>query len=323
VVWGLFSKTRSVSRPEPANRQGWPPGLLAALADLERLIASRPELKAPGTVLARVLEVAFARPVAPMFPPILGNSAESATGSIRTSWQEGQPALHGALDFVDGAVLAERTLAICEAVRSGDSPAADRFHAIIKGQPERVVDLIKPALALSDDAFKEAVRAMGPELEPRQVDSVLRLALLPMVADWSRQICAQLTDDAWPHGACPVCGSAPALAEARGLEQRRHLRCDRCAGDWPCRHFLCPFCGTSDHRALHYAYVEAEQDRHRLAICDNCGCRLKIVATISPLSPPGLLVAELASIHLDLLEFPQPSSPGQTWSERNIGINSC
>jgi hypothetical protein len=312
VVWGLFSKTRSESGRGPINRQDWPPALVAALADLERLIAGRHELEAPGRVLARVLEAAFARPVAPMLPALDGNSAASAIGSIRASWQQGQPAIQGVLNLLDGAAVAERTLAICEAVRSDQSSAADRLHALVKGHPERVVELINPALALSDEAFEPAVRALEPKLEPRQVDSVLRLALLPMLAEWSKQVCTQLTDGAWPHGACPVCGSSPALAEARGLEQRRHLRCDRCAGDWPCRHFLCPFCGTSDHRSLHYAFVEGEQDRHRLAICDHCSGRLKIVATISPLSPPGLLVAELASIHLDLLEIPQQFSPGQT-----------
>jgi hypothetical protein len=47
------------------------------------------------------------------------------------------------------------------------------------------------------------------------------------------------------------------------------------------------------------------------------------VATISPLSPPGLLVAELASIHLDLLEIPEHFSPDQPLRQRNIRINSC
>jgi hypothetical protein len=112
------------------------------------------------------------------------------------------------------------------------------------------------------------------------------------------------SNDPWRGRSVP-CGGPPACAHQ------------------PCRHFLCPFCGTSDHRSLHYAFVDGEQDRHRLAICDNRSGRLKIVARISPLSPPGLLVAELASIHLDLLEIPEHFSPDQPLRQRNIRINSC
>jgi hypothetical protein len=46
-------------------------------------------------------------------------------------------------------------------------------------------------------------------------------------------------------------------------------------------------------------------------------------ATISPLSPPRLFVAELASIHLDLLEIPEDFSPDQPGHRRNIRINAC
>jgi hypothetical protein len=57
------------------------------------------------------------------------------------------------------------------------------------------------------------------------------------------------------------------------------------------------------------AFVEGEQDRFRLAICQRCGFRLKIVATLTPLSPPSLLVAELAAIHLDFIDPIEGETP--------------
>ena len=60
-------------------------------------------------------------------------------------------------------------------------------------------------------------------------------------------------------------------------------------------------CGEADSRALRSTYVEGEGDRFRLACCDRCGFALKVVSTLAPLSPPGLLVTELATVHLDMI----------------------
>jgi FdhE protein len=308
VAWGLFSKARSQPRARETARHEWPVALRTSLADLERLIAARPELEPAGRPLARVLVAAFGKPAAPLLPPVDDSAAiELALASARISWEEGQPALHSLPHTLDGVNLAERILSICAAIGADGSPAAGRLHAVIERQPERVLAWVKLALQPAGDALEQAVRDCGLELDATQVGSVLRLAMLPALAAASQWLCTQLTDATWPHGICPVCGSAPALAESRGLEQRRHLRCDRCAADWPSQHFLCPFCGMSNHRSLRYVFVEGEQDRYRLAICDDCGGRLKIIATIAPLSPPGLLVAELAAVHLDLIDDSQGS----------------
>jgi hypothetical protein len=304
VAWGLFPKSRSDSRARPSADPERPIALTTALGDLERLITARPELESAGCVLARVLEATFGKPAAPLLPCADGDSAAFGAwlDPIRSAWEEGQSALPNLAQALDGATLASRALSICTAIGTDGSPPVDRLHDLIERQPERVFNWVNLALQPSGDALAQAVGDCGLELDPTQVESVLRMAMLPVLADFSQRVCAELTDVTWPHGTCPVCGSGPALAESRGLEQRRRLRCDRCAADWPCQHFLCPFCGMSDHRSLRYAFVEGEQDRYRLAICEQCGGRLRIIATIAPLSPPGLLVAELAAIHLDFVE---------------------
>ena len=73
---------------------------------------------------------------------------------------------------------------------------------------------------------------------------------------------------------------------------------------WPGNRLQCPCCGKSDLRALRYLFAEEDQNRCRLAICDACRGRLKIITTLAPLSPPGLVVAEFTMLYLDLLEDP-------------------
>ena len=63
-----------------------------------------------------------------------------------------------------------------------------------------------------------------------------------------------------------------------------------------------PTCGRTDHRILRYLFAEEDQGRFRLAICDACGGRLKVITTLAPLSPPGLVVAEFTMLYLDLIE---------------------
>ena len=57
--------------------------------------------------------------------------------------------------------------------------------------------------------------------------------LAPLIAMPLLQACRRAwtnqTPETWPHGYCPTCGSWPLLAESRGLEQLRLLRCGLCA----------------------------------------------------------------------------------------------
>jgi FdhE protein len=90
------------------------------------------------------------------------------------------------------------------------------------------------------------------------------------------------------------------LAEFRGLEQNRFLRCGLCAADWQFPRLRCPFCDNQDHRELGFFHVEGEEGRHRAATCESCHGYVKTVSSLDRLSVPDLLVADLATLHLDL-----------------------
>src|SRR5262249_48658671 len=94
--------------------------------------------------------------------------------------------------------------------------------------------------------------------------------------------------------------SWPLLAELRGLEQLRFLRCGLCGTEWEYPRLQCPFCGTRDHQVLGYFHMEGEEAKYRAATCDACRGYVKTVSTLAALSGARLLVADLATLHLDL-----------------------
>lgn len=269
-----------------------PPQLAAALADLERLAADRPELSAASRTLAGVLRAAFLAPV-PETP------RHADPDLIVSAWRSGIPAFRAGASppALDPDDLRARGLSILESL-AGANPRALPFQKAIRAT---TADLRAWAhLALSDrpEAVDEQALSLG--IDPALARSVLRLALLPALARWSESLAAIRPEGLWTRGDCPNCGSVPVLAESRGLEQRRSWRCGVCAAGWEGERLRCPFCGETDHHRLHYRFAEGEQDRHRLSLCDTCGGRLKVVSTLAPLSAPALLVAELATVHLDV-----------------------
>jgi formate dehydrogenase maturation protein FdhE len=60
------------------------------------------------------------------------------------------------------------------------------------------------------------------------------------------------------------------------------------------------FCGNRDHRQLGYLHAEGEEGKERAATCDVCGGYVKMVSSLSALAGPQLLVADVATLHLDL-----------------------
>ena len=85
--------------------------------------------------------------------------------------------------------------------------------------------------ALAQDAARVSALAVRLGVEPEALGAVAGVVAVPLL-----RACAERWRDrvpsAWRHGYCPLCGAWPALAEARGLERARRLRCGRCAGDW-------------------------------------------------------------------------------------------
>jgi FdhE protein len=265
-----------------------PAHLTAAIEDVEKLARDRPSLHGPCKVLATLLVELFAEPATAM-PHSL--AAEDAQAKLA----EGIPLLRGTAVTVDETAFRRRFLAVCAALQQKDAEVlADELckknidpisllGEVLSGRPETV-----------------SMQAEAHGLDPSLVATVLRLTALPVLARFA-QDCGQLRKGiSWEHGYCPTCGSWPLLAEARGLEQLRFLRCGLCGTAWEGGRFRCLYCGNQDHRSLGYFHVEGEEDRLRAATCDVCRGYVKVISTLSALSVAQLLIADLASLHLDL-----------------------
>lgn len=139
--------------------------------------------------------------------------------------------------------------------------------------------------------------------------TLVRLALLPFLEQVAAQLAPLRAGRSWKRGYCPTCGAWPVLAEQRGLEQFRYLRCGLCASAWQVDRAWCPFCDERNHLQLGYLQVEGEEQRQRVATCDTCHSYLKVRSTLGPLPTPLLLAEEVALVHLDLIAAEKGYAP--------------
>jgi FdhE protein len=270
-----------------------PPEVKEALAELERLAARRPELSGPSALLTELLPVLFDKPdeVTALVLP-----AEHAAAKLAA----GLPLLRGEPLVIDVRAFRKRWQQICAVMeRHQKRGAAQRVSEILRGARWSAGELVGEMLAGQTDSI--AQRAGEFALDADTVLSVLRLTMYPLMVSWSQALAELRQGTPWRHGYCPTCGSWPLLAEFRGLEQLRFLRCGLCAAEWEFPRLLCPFCGARDHEQLGYLHVEGEETKQRAATCENCHGYVKTLSTLATLSPPQLLVTELATTHLDLI----------------------
>ena len=103
-------------------------------------------------------------------------------------------------------------------------------------------------------------------------------------------------------GYCPVCDSAPALAQLRTDDGKRVLHCSLCGHAWEFPRLACPFCGSGDRAALGRLMVEGE-DARWIEACRHCKQYLKTVdqRRLGQGQEVIPLVEEVAGLWLDLL----------------------
>lgn len=271
--------------------------VLGAIGQLDRLGESRPDLSGPARNLSRLLEAAFQSPDASTIVPF-------DLETLRRGWAGGTPAFRSQAPTFDEPGLVARARWIAHRIGSED---ATRLRHELRTHRVDFATLAREVLAGRPESVARRSAEVG--VAPDLTASVLRLALLPALSRFSAEVDRVRPEGSWDRGDCPNCGSWLLLAESRGLEQRIAYRCGLCAGDWPGERLRCPACGESGPKSLRYSFVEGEQERFRLACCDSCSARWKVVATLSPLSAPGLLVADLASFHLEVIgEARDPSA---------------
>jgi FdhE protein len=268
------------------------PEVAEARAELDRLARERPALAGPAGVLRDLLPDLVPDPPPLSLPPLTPDQARAKRAG-------GVPLLRGEALAPDTAAVRRRWRRACALLsrQPGGAPARALAAALRRGSLN-LEALTRDALAGQPEAVHARAEALG--LDAGLTATVLRLGLLPALAPVQAALAPLADGTAWEHGYCPACGSWPLLGEYRGLEQRRVLRCGLCAAEWGVPRLLCPFCGTRDHRLLGYFSVEGEEGRYRATTCDGCRGYVKMTATLQPLAVLQLLVADVATLHLDL-----------------------
>jgi FdhE protein len=140
----------------------------------------------------------------------------------------------------------------------------------------------------------------GPQgLDPYATAVLLDYTVRPWLRLAAQVVSPLVAASGWSGGSCPACGAPPLLAELRGPERERILRCGRCGSAWSFPRLACTACGEGRHQRLSYLHGEGQAEFRRADVCETCRSYLKAVAVLDPLSPAALLETDLETVALD------------------------
>jgi FdhE protein len=128
---------------------------------------------------------------------------------------------------------------------------------------------------------------------------IVHLATMPLLRRLRDRV-AGAALSGWGQGFCPVCGAWPVMAELRGLDRSRWLRCGRCGQDWELTPLWCAFCGNQDHRHLGSLVSENDAEARRIETCEICSGYVKTFATLRAWDADQVPLIDLQTVELDL-----------------------
>ncbi len=287
--------------PEWFQRRSAPPlEVEQAVRELDQLAQARPALCGPIALLGAVLPRLYEVPVCETPPPLTRELASAKLAG-------GIPLLRGECWQLDVPGFWRRWEHVANVLRQHGSAGADRLATSLARRGLEPREWVQEVLAGHPESVQAQAEALG--LDAGLAATALRLVLFPVLSHVQQQLAPLRERLAWNRGSCPTCGSWPLLGEFRGLEQTRFLRCGLCAAAWEFARLRCPCCDTRDHEQLGYLQIEGEEGKYRAAICKACRGYVKMVATLALLSGPQLLVADVATLHLDLIAAEQGFLP--------------
>lgn len=276
-----------------------PPAVAEALAALARLGEEEPSLAEAAALQAALLTAAAAGPA-------LVARLELNTNEAARKLASGVPLLRGEDLGLDPAGLRAVFGRLTTAAQKHKIPGADDVAVALRRAALDPAALVGAVLDGDPQPLAGAVESL--KLPADLTRTLLRWSLFGTLSDLAARL-APLRDGPWGHGYCPTCGAWPLLAEQRGLEQQRYLRCGLCAGSWGSDRLRCPFCGNRDHTELGYLFLDGKEQQ-RAATCDSCHGYIKVLTSLTPIPPYELAVRDLATLHLDMAALERGYSSG-------------
>jgi len=280
---------------------------------LDALARSQPESNAWLTLVAATLEAGA--------DPAWQNAAASAT--LVPDHAMPVPVLTGAtiaLSRKTVDTLLRRLLSLAAAAGGVEAPAQ---HAAARSGAFDALVLLETTINQDHDRLARHATALA--LDPEGFAPIAQLASMPLLQACRARYAAAVPRD-WDAGYCPICAAWPAVAEYRGLERARRLRCGRCGGDWGAIALSCPYCGITDHQQLGSLIPADGGESRKVETCDACHGYIKSLATLRPWPGDEVGLADLGSIELDLVAlehgFHRPATSAVSLDLRLIDAGS-
>lgn len=256
-------------------------------------LSANPHL--PGDLVALVAEVArlqldVEREARFQLPSRLTCAEAHAQGAPLHPREDFRP------DLAQASELLERILAVACDVPGPLGRAAGAFRS--GHWAEFRLDQAALAYALGNEDWFRTWEAMTPEA-PRLAAFLTRSALAPALAAEACSLRGRLSEKAWRHGHCPICGSLPLISSLRGTAGERWVVCSHCATEYRVPRLRCVFCGESDPERLAFYDLPGEPG-YRIDTCDTCGLYLKTsdFRALDRISVP--MLDDLESLTMDL-----------------------
>jgi FdhE protein len=240
-------------------------------------------------------------------------NAETRAGTWRAfvpepagTGSEESPLLSGAT-FTVGAQVVRRWLRRLLRTAAGAGGPAVTLAKVGGTATEQLTALLEAGLAR--DVARVAELASSLDVDGGALGAVAAVAPVPLLRGCAERWSAHVSPT-WAHGWCPVCSAWPTLAEARGLERARRLRCGRCGADWQTAWLRCVYCSADDHARLGSLVLTTEASdpagsglarvATSIDTCEVCRGYLKTVTTLTPTPVDDLALLDLATVELDV-----------------------
>jgi FdhE protein len=255
----------------------------------------------------------------PEWRPWLGVLGRTLREAANPAWEGAAPArpvdvtgarpllAHAALRL-DGGLARRWVRALFDAAAeagTGTSLAASRA-----GGAESIA-LLETSLRQDAPGLAGLARTHG--WAPEAFHAVAALAALPLLQALGRRW-ARHVPSGWRGGCCPLCGAWPTLAEVRGIERSRRLRCARCGSDWAIEPLRCVYCDNRDQARLGRLVEEGGSERRQVDTCAACRGYLKTLATLQAGPGSDVILDDLTTVDLDVAAlaqgFARPPGPG-------------
>jgi FdhE protein len=230
---------------------------------------------------------------------------EPEPASTFSGLPEGVPLLNGRMLEVDAARLRQLIGALASTASAGDDEGGGGSGggggiSLRRYRPTEAeaLKLISAAVRQDDDAIDTLAAERG--VDAGALASMAHLAAFPLLQSCGRVLESRVPTY-WYHGYCPVCASWPILAERRGLDRSRRLRCGRCAAEWEVQWLYCIYCGERDHDRLGSLEPEDRGEFLKLETCATCRGYLKSIASLQGFPAFELLLQDLETVEFDLV----------------------